>query len=107
MPYDDPDPTDPMTLTGVEILVDSPDAARDMAECFVEEYVRLGLSPEAILELFDRGEFAGPTLAFRQLGRGAIETIIHEQFLLRGPRGLRVQVDRTPVGGLSLPVMER
>jgi hypothetical protein len=107
MPYDDPDPTDPMTLTGVELVVDEPGAVREMAECFIEEYARLGLSAEAIAELFERRDFAGPTLAFNQLGRGAICQMIQEQTLLRGPRASRVQIDRLPGGQVSLPVMER
>jgi hypothetical protein len=106
MPYDDPDPTDPMTLTGVELVVDGAGAVREMAECFIEEYARLGLSAEAIAELFEGRQFAGPTLAVDQLGREAIRDMIQEQLLLRGPRALRVQVDQTPGGLLSLPVLE-
>ena len=107
MPYDDPDPTDPMTLTGVELLVDDPGAVRDMAECFIQEYVRLGLSAEAITELFEGGKFAGPTMAISELGRDTILEMIQEQLLLRGPRGVRMQIDQTPGGALSLPVLER
>jgi len=107
MPYDDPDPTDPMTLTGVELEVDDPRSIREMAECFAEEYVRMGLSPRAILEIFESGEFAGPALAMRRLGREAVLEILLEQHLLRGPRGLRVQIDQMPGGALSLPVLEQ
>ncbi len=107
MPYDDPDATDPMTLTGVEMLVDDPGAVQDMAACFVEEYVRLGHSAESIAGLFESGEFAGPTMAIRQLGRETIREMIQLQFLLRGPRGMRLQIDQTPGGALSLPVLER
>jgi hypothetical protein len=105
MPYDDPDPTDPMTLTGVELIVDDPDAVREMATCFIEEYVRLGLSAEAIAELFERERFAGPTLAIKQLGRDMIGELIQQQMLLRGPRGVRMQIDQTPDGALNLPVL--
>jgi len=106
MPYDDPDPTDPMTLTGVELEVDAPGAMRDMAECFIEEYIRLGLSAEAIAGLFESGEFAGPALAINRLGRDLIRDMVQEQLLLRGPRGVRMQIDQTPGGALSLPVMD-
>ncbi len=106
MPYDDPDATDPMTLTGVELQVDDPGAVREMAACFVEEYVRMGLSVEAIAALFESGEFAGPSMAIGQLGREAILGMIQEQMLIRGPRGVRTQVDQEPCGSWSLPVLE-
>jgi hypothetical protein len=78
-----------------------------MGECFVEEYVRLGLSAEAILELFESGKFAGPTLVVSQLGRETIRRMIEEQILLRGPRGVRIPVDRFPGGAIGLPVLEQ
>lgn len=107
MPYNDPDVTDPMTLTGVELLVDDPGAVREMAACFIEEYVRIGLSADAIAELFECGRFAGPTMALRELGRPAILEMIREQLQLRGPIESRLQVDRMPGGAFRLPVLER
>lgn len=107
MPYDDPDATDPMMLKGVELLVDDPETVREMAACFVEEYIRLGLSEEAIAELFESGEFMGPTFAIRQLGSVVIRELIQEQLLLRGPRGVRLRIDQTPGRAVSLPVLER
>lgn len=106
MPYDDPDATDPMTLTGVELMVDDPNAVHEMAVCFIEEYIRLGLSGEAIARLFEGGEFAGPRMALRQLGREAIRELIQQIMQLRGPRGVRMQVDQLPGGARSLPVLE-
>ena len=106
MPYDDPDATDPLTLHGVELDVNEAGAAREMAECFVEEFIRLGHSSTAILELFLGGRFAGPALALRQLGRERIETIIDEQFQKWGGRGLGVKVERTPAGNTSLPILD-
>ena len=106
MPYDDPDPTDPMTLTGVELAVDDDSSLRDMARCFIEEFARLGLSEPALLEIFERGDYAGPARATRAMGRDAIRAMIHEEFLLRGPRARRVVMDRRPDGSWSLPVFE-
>lgn len=106
MPYDDPDATDPMTLTGVEVTVEDDGAVRDMAACFIEEYVRLGHGADAIMTLFACGEFAGPTMAFQQLGRDSIQALIDEQVALRGPRGPRLPIHMTPAGALSLPVLE-
>ena len=106
MPYHEPDETDPMTLTGVELEVDDADAVQDMALCFVEEYVRLGQSEEAIFEIFASGVFAGPSLAYRQLGPDTIREIVREQCQLRGPGARRIGVDQLPGGNLSLPVLD-
>ena len=46
MPYEDPDPEDPMQLVGVEIECPDGSATRDMAACFVEEFLRMGFSDE-------------------------------------------------------------
>ncbi|MBK8267261.1 MAG: hypothetical protein IPK83_02730 [Planctomycetes bacterium] len=105
MPYDDPDPTDPMTLHGVELSIDESGAVREMAECFIEEFIRLGHSPAAILDLFLVGGFAGPALALEQMGRVEIQTLIHEQFQRWGGRGLGVKVEQSPAGTVSLPVL--
>lgn len=106
MPHGEPDATDPMTLTGVEVVVDDGGAVVEMAACFIEEYFRMGLGSEAVLELFTSGEFTGPTMAFRQLGRERIRQMIEEQVCLRGPRGARMRCDQQADGTLNLPVLE-
>jgi len=105
MPYQDPDSTDPMTLTGVELAVDDPGAVRAMAECFIEEYARMGHSADSIVSLFENGQFAGPTMAMSQLGGDAIRELVEFQVLMRGPRGSRLHVDHKSEGGVSLPVL--
>ena len=107
MPYDDPDMTDPMELHGVELAIDDPDSIREMAVCFVEEYVRLGVSPERIIEMFSQGEFAGPALAVSRLGIESIQSIIDQQIQIRGRRRPQTMVDRLPSGLVSLPVFEQ
>jgi hypothetical protein len=106
MPYNDPDATDPMTLTGVELDVEEAGAVAEMADCFIEEFVRLGYGPDAILEMFVSGAFAGPSLALRQLGRPDIESRIRMHAHLRGPGRGRIPVDQLPGGTVSLPVIE-
>ena len=106
MPYDDPDATDPMTLHGVVIETEDDGPMRDMATCFVEEYLRSGFDAERILQMFQTKGYAGPFLAFQTLGGSAIRKIIDEQLLLRNghrsPAPLRCGAD----GGLSLPVLD-
>ena len=67
MPYDDPDATDPMTLHGVVVETESDAAMRDMAECFVEEYIRSGFEADRILKMFQTQGYAGPFLAYQTL----------------------------------------
>ncbi len=76
MPHKDPDIQDPMMLVGVE--VDCPDgsATRAMAECFVEEFLRMGLAPEEVLELFRQPAYAAAHQAYRELGEEAIRDLV-------------------------------
>ena len=79
MPYNDPDPTDPMTLNGVVIETDAATAdetTRAMAACFAEEFVRMGYEPERILFLFESPVYHGAHMAYQALGAEVItETI--------------------------------
>lgn len=86
MPYDDPDPTDPMTLHGVAVEVEDDSAMRAMAECFIEEYARMGFSEEMLFRVFRNPGYAGPYLAYRSLGEAWIVERITQQMALRGPR---------------------
>lgn len=106
MPYDDPDPTDPMTLHGMEVETDDPESVRQMAACFIEELVRTGMPANQILEVFSSGEFAGPTLAMRNLGPSEIAELIKRELAKRRwTSGDRLIVDRTPNGAIELPVL--
>ncbi len=105
MPYNDPDETDPMTIHGVEATADDIEAVREMADCFIEEFVRLGHGEAAMREIFLSGEFAGPALALRQLGESEIKTMIRAAFERRGPRAGHVPTERTAAGDVSLPVL--
>ena len=104
MPYDDPDPTDPMTLHAQEFETDSA-AIHDMAECFVEEYVRLGMSPDLVLQMFRTQGYAGPFLAYRVLGEEAIWALIDEIVQRWGGRAPGLGLDRMANGDVSLPVL--
>ena len=77
MPYDDPDPSDPTMLVGV-ILPGGPEAMREMAYVFAEEFARTGMDEGAILDLFMNPFYAGPHRAYRALGADAVGAIIGE-----------------------------
>ena len=51
MPKDECDFDDPLELNGVALLTEE-DTSGAMAECFVEEFLRLGYNPGQVLALF-------------------------------------------------------
>ncbi len=113
MPYDDPDPADPMTLHGVAVQTDDDHAMRQMAECFVEEYARIGFDSERIGRMFNTRGYAGPFMAREALGEDAIRALIDEQMSLRNhPRSFRPAEggsgprDTGTNHGIGLPVLE-
>ena len=107
MPYEEPDPTDPMTLHGVSCETDSDQAHREMSACFVEEYLRLGFSREQILEMFQTKGYAGPHLAYQILGKEVIASLIDEYTLRWGPRQRNQVIDRNADGDVVLPILEQ
>ncbi len=106
MPYDDPDATDPMTLHGVVVTTENDDAMRDMAECFVEEYIRSGFDADRILKMFQTQGYAGPFLAYQTLGEDVIRRLIEELMPLWGHRRDKTAQESSVNGDVSLPVLE-
>ena len=103
MPYQEADSSDPMTLQGVVFDSDDDWAVREMAECFVDEFVRLGFDADRLLRLFRTPGYAGPYLAYRALGDEAIRGMIVEKLALRGSAALKepgADVD------IALPVLD-
>lgn len=106
MPFDDPSDSDPMTLHGVLFDVDDPDAHRDMAECFVEEFIRLGFDRARLLRMFHARGYAGPHLALKILGESAIEQLIDSCLARWGPHApLAPNVVTRAAVGVSLRVL--
>ena len=68
MPLHEPDDTDPLELVGVRLPAATDESTRAMAECFVEEFARLGYDQHTILELFRNPEYAAAHDALRVLG---------------------------------------
>ena len=115
MPYDDVDATDPMTLTGVSFETDDLDtptggllAHKEMAACFVEEYVRLGFDRERLLHMFRVRGYAGPNLAYRLLGEAVIVSVVDSVLARWGKHAPQPQITRVEKSscGLGLPVLE-
>ncbi len=67
------EPDDPMGLVGVGIPEGEPDL---MAKCFVEEYVRLGMSDAQLLAIFKNPFFAGAYALYRARGEEHLKSVI-------------------------------
>ena len=87
MPYGDPRPTDPNVLVGVALPAE-PEATRDMACVFAEEFARAGFDAPRILGLFRSPFYAGAHGALRVLGEAEIAAIIHECVGVFGPHAI-------------------
>ena len=93
MPWEDPDPEDPMVRVAVALPGDEA-AQREMAWAFAEEFARLGYSEQQILGLFRHSFYAGAHHAFQCLGEETILDILRETVGVWGRVRL---VDREPV----------
>lgn len=107
MPYDDPDPTDPMTLHGVECPTADDAAMREMAECFIEEFARMGFDEDRLMRMFTANGYAGPNLALRTLGEHTIRSMIAEQMGDRRQAPSRVAMEPKACGSIGLPVLDQ
>jgi hemerythrin-like domain-containing protein len=78
MPYQDPDPTDPMTIHAMGLETDDPKVHREMAVAFIEEYMRMGYGRDRVLSLFQIPQYIGPFLAYQALGKAAVAALVDE-----------------------------
>ena len=79
MPKDESDPEDPLELCGVGLLTDE-DTCEPMTECFVEEFMRLGHTPDGILALFRNPHYTGMHLVLEHRGEDFVKAKIVEVF---------------------------
>ncbi|MBI1825187.1 MAG: hypothetical protein HY287_11090 [Planctomycetes bacterium] len=109
MPYGDPDTTDPMTLNGV--LMDNGEAlplqaVGEMAECFIDEYARLGFDESRILRMFHNPGYAGPFMANEHLGEQTIRRLVTMVLERWGGRRTNEMAMRTGTRQWSLTVLD-
>ncbi len=78
MPYKEPEPDDPLELTGVVLPAPDEASLKDMAVCFVEEFLRDGWSDEQLRAMFRNPYYRGPYLVWRQQGDAYVEAVIQE-----------------------------
>ena len=77
MPKNEPDPLDPMTLTGVEFPATEEDVV-EMASSMAEEFARSGWDEHRIKWIFQSPFYAGPHRALKQLGEERVLALIEE-----------------------------
>ena len=88
---------DPMELTGM-VLPGEPGQLEAMAECFVEEYVRMGWDEQRLMTLFRHPMFLATHRIYRQKGEGYVRELIQRTCVKW--RGGFTAVSRTlPVSG--------
>src|SRR6185503_8872 len=79
MPKDEFDFADPLELNGVAFLSQE-DTSAAMAECFAEEFMRLGYHHQQVLDLFRNPHYVGPNLVLANKGEPFVRDIIAETF---------------------------
>lgn len=79
MPKDEFDFEDPFELHGT-VFPSAEDTTGPMAECFIEEFMRMGYNHKQILALFRDPHYLGPNLAYEKRGEPFIQELIAEVF---------------------------
>jgi len=79
MPKDETDPDDPMELRGIELVTEE-DTSTVMAECFIEEFMRLGNGAGQILALFRNPHYTGVNRVLQNRGERFVREKIVEVF---------------------------
>jgi hypothetical protein len=79
MPKDEFDFEDPLELNGVAFLTEK-DTSAEMAECFAEEFMRMGYNYKQVLALFRNPHYVGPNMVLANKGEPFVLDIISETF---------------------------
>src|SRR6186997_1533151 len=79
MPKDEFDFDDPLELNGVAFLTEQ-DTSAEMAECFAEEFMRMGYNHKQVLALFRNPHYVGPNMVLVNKGEPFVRDIIAGTF---------------------------
>ncbi len=69
---------DPFELKGVVLPAPDESSLKEMAVCFVEEFLRDGWSDEQLRAMFRNPGYRGPHLVWQQQGEAYVEAVIQE-----------------------------
>ncbi len=75
MPFYEPEADDPMELVGM-VMPGEPGQLEAMAECIVEEYVRLGWDARRLMTLFVNPMFMATHRVYQQKGEAYVRELI-------------------------------
>ena len=78
MTHKTPEPDDPLELTGVILPAEDDASLKEMAVCFVEEFLRDGWSDEKLLAMFKNPFYRGPFLVWKEKGDAFVEAVIQD-----------------------------
>ncbi len=76
MPKEEFDPGDPLELVGL-VLPGEAGQMEQMAECIIEEYVRMGWDEHRMMTLFVHPMFLATHRIYRQKGAQYVQDLIH------------------------------
>lgn len=79
MPKNEFDFEDPFELNGMAFMTHE-DTTNDMAETFIEEFMRMGYNHHQLLALFRNPHYVGPNMAFEKRGEPFIRDLITDVF---------------------------
>ena len=79
MPKDEFDFEDPFELNGVALLTEE-DTTDDMAECFIEEFLRLGYNHKQVFVMFRNPHYLGMHMVWEKRGEQYVRDRIQEVF---------------------------
>ncbi len=99
MPKDEFDFEDPFELNGMAFMTHE-DTTNDMAETFIEEFLRMGYNHQQLLALFRNPHYIGPNMAFEKRGEPFIRDLIADVFARWGKKV------EWPVAAGILPAVE-
>ena len=85
MPKDEFDFEDPFELNGMALMTHE-DTTNDMAETFIEEFMRMGYNHQQLLALFRNPHYLGPNMAFEKRGEPFIRDLIADVFARWGKK---------------------
>jgi len=76
--FKEPEPDDPLELTGVVLPAPDDTSLKEMALCFIEEFLRDGWTDEKLKAMFRNPFYRGPYLAWKAKGDAYVEDLIRE-----------------------------
>ena len=88
MPYDEFDLDDPLELVAQEVSLEE-EHLNEMAECFVEEFARMGYGAEELFKLFCDPFYRGPYSVLQARGEKFVRDLIEERVGARPTAAVR------------------